>query len=173
MPCSNHHPNFSRKPRISVRQVWKRKTSTPKSSHSSQKDSPPLPSRVNFQSPSPPSYNSLRDQTINQLHNISTILDSHTNPSNAYIHVPPPQPIHPPSHAQAKYSLALQANYTYLEAKYTLALQANYTYLLRRSIRLCEGEQYHGKLGELYHSAGELYVSCWANNTTLLGEIYT
>ncbi|GJS00878.1 DNA helicase [Tanacetum coccineum] len=40
---------------------------------------------------------------INQLHNISTILDSHTNPSNAYTHAPPsppPQPIHPPSHAQ-------------------------------------------------------------------------
>ncbi|GJS93071.1 hypothetical protein Tco_0800039 [Tanacetum coccineum] len=40
---------------------------------------------------------------INQLHNISTILDSHINPSNAYIHAPPsppPQPIHPPSHAQ-------------------------------------------------------------------------
>ncbi|GJV79220.1 hypothetical protein Tco_1515090 [Tanacetum coccineum] len=40
---------------------------------------------------------------INQLHNISTILDSHTNPSNAYIHAPPsppPQQIYPPSHAQ-------------------------------------------------------------------------
>ncbi|GJW16532.1 hypothetical protein Tco_0023968 [Tanacetum coccineum] len=101
--CSNHHSNFSRKPRMSVRQVWKRKTSTPKSSPSSQKDSPLLSPRVNFQSPSPPSYNPLRDQMINQLHNISTILDSHTNPSNAYIHAPPsppPQPIHPPSHAQ-------------------------------------------------------------------------
>ncbi|GJS91332.1 hypothetical protein Tco_0773968 [Tanacetum coccineum] len=43
---------------------------------------------------------------INQLHNISTILDSHANPSNAYIHVPPlppPQPIHPPSHAQVEF----------------------------------------------------------------------
>ncbi|GKB94788.1 hypothetical protein Tco_0980925 [Tanacetum coccineum] len=103
MSCSNHHSNFSRKPRMSVRQVWKRKTSTPKSSPSSQKDSPPLPPRVYLQSPSPPSYNPLRDQMINQLHNISTILDSHTNPSNAYIHAPPsppPQPIHPPSHAQ-------------------------------------------------------------------------
>ncbi|GKB52741.1 hypothetical protein Tco_0903494, partial [Tanacetum coccineum] len=91
---------------MSVRQVWKRKTSTPKSSPSSQKDSPPLPPRVHFQSPSPPSYNPLRDQMINQLHNISTILDSHTNPSNAYIHVPPsppPQPIHPPSHAQVEF----------------------------------------------------------------------
>ncbi|GJZ19726.1 hypothetical protein Tco_0556316 [Tanacetum coccineum] len=88
---------------MSVRQVWKRKTSTPKSSPSSQNDSPPLPPRVHFQSPSPPSYNPLRDQMINQLHNISTILDSHTNPFNAYIHAspsPPLQPIHPPSHAQ-------------------------------------------------------------------------
>ncbi|GJW51873.1 hypothetical protein Tco_0093224 [Tanacetum coccineum] len=96
MSCSNHHFNFSRKPRMSVRQVWKHKTSTPKSSPSYQKDSPPLPPKVYFQSPSPPSYNPLRDQMINQLHNISTILDSHTNPSNAYIHVPPspsPQPM--------------------------------------------------------------------------------
>nr|GEW18910.1 hypothetical protein [Tanacetum cinerariifolium] len=88
---------------MSVRQVWKRKTSTPKSSPSSQKDSPLLPPRVYLQSPSPPLYNPLRDQMINQLHNISTILDSHTNPSNAYVHAPPsppPQQIHPPSHAQ-------------------------------------------------------------------------
>ncbi|GKD35277.1 hypothetical protein Tco_1250786 [Tanacetum coccineum] len=102
MSCSNHHFNFSRKLRMSVRQVWKRKTSTPKSSHSSQKDSPLLPPRVYLQSSSPPSYNLLRDQMINQLHNISTILDSHTNPSNAYIHAPPsppPQQIHPPYQA--------------------------------------------------------------------------
>ncbi|GJV45880.1 zf-CCHC domain-containing protein [Tanacetum coccineum] len=91
---------------MSVRQVWKHKTSTPKSSPSSQKESPPLPPRVYLQSPSPPSYNPLRDQMINQLHNISTILDSHTNPSNAYIHAPPsppPQQIHPPSHAQVEF----------------------------------------------------------------------
>ncbi|GKE20820.1 hypothetical protein Tco_1432332 [Tanacetum coccineum] len=106
MSCSNYHSNFSRKPRMSVRQVWKCKTSTPKSSPSSQKDSPPLPPGVYLQSPSPPSYNPLRDQMINQLHNISTILDSHTNPSNAYIHAPPsppPQQIHPPSHAQVEF----------------------------------------------------------------------
>ncbi|GJV14282.1 retrovirus-related pol polyprotein from transposon TNT 1-94 [Tanacetum coccineum] len=91
---------------MSVRQVWKSKTSTPKSSPSSQKESPPLPPRVYLQSPSPPLYNPLRDQMINQLHNISTILDSHTNPSNAYIHAPPsppPQQIHPPSHAQVEF----------------------------------------------------------------------
>ncbi|GKB36638.1 hypothetical protein Tco_0881580 [Tanacetum coccineum] len=112
MSCSNHHPNFSRKLRMSVRQVWKRKTSTPKSSPSSQKDSPSFPPRVHLQSPSPPSYNLLRDQMINQLHNISTILDSHTNPSNAYIYVPPsppPQPNHPPSHAQVEFHLYLIA----------------------------------------------------------------
>ncbi|GKB89254.1 hypothetical protein Tco_0961526, partial [Tanacetum coccineum] len=91
---------------MSVRQVWKRKTSTPKSSPPSQNDSPPLPPRVYLQSPSPPSYNPLRDQMINQLHNISTILDSHNNPSNAYIHVPPSPPppqIPPPSHAQVEF----------------------------------------------------------------------
>ncbi|GJS38515.1 hypothetical protein Tco_0563558 [Tanacetum coccineum] len=91
---------------MSVRQVWKCKTSTLKSSPASQKDSPPLPPRVYLQSSSPPSYNPLRDQMINQLYNISTILDSHTNPSNAYIHSPPsppPQQIHPPSHAQVEF----------------------------------------------------------------------
>ncbi|GJR00930.1 retrovirus-related pol polyprotein from transposon TNT 1-94 [Tanacetum coccineum] len=94
---------------MSVRQVWKRKTSTPKSSPPSQNDSPPLPLRVYLQSPSPPSYNPLRDQMINQLHNISTILDSHNNPSNAYIHAPPSPPppqIHPPSHAQVEFHLS-------------------------------------------------------------------
>nr|GFA16968.1 hypothetical protein [Tanacetum cinerariifolium] len=83
------HREGLRKPRMSVRQVWKRKTSTPKSSPPSQNDSPLLPLRVYLQSPSSPSYNPLREQMINQLHNISTILDSHNNPSNAYIHAPP------------------------------------------------------------------------------------
>ncbi|GJV24669.1 hypothetical protein Tco_1377364 [Tanacetum coccineum] len=83
-------------------------TKTPFSSLPSQNDSPTLPPRVYLQSPSPPSYNPLRDQMINQLHNISTILDSHTNPSNSYIHAPsspPPQQIHPPSHAQGNYGV--------------------------------------------------------------------
>ncbi|GKA78085.1 hypothetical protein Tco_0784622 [Tanacetum coccineum] len=89
-----------------VRQVWKSKASTLKSSPPSQNDSPLFPPRVLLQSPSPPSYDPLRDQMINQLHNISTILDSQTNPSNAYIHAPPsppPQPIHPPSQAQVEF----------------------------------------------------------------------
>ncbi|GJT89343.1 hypothetical protein Tco_1071060 [Tanacetum coccineum] len=106
MSCSNHHSNFSRKPRMSVRQVWKRKPSTPKSSPPTQNDSPPLPPRVYLQSPSTPYYNPSRDQMIHQLHNIYTFLDSHTNPFNAYIHAPPSPPppqIHPPSHAQVEF----------------------------------------------------------------------
>ncbi|GJX74922.1 hypothetical protein Tco_0313517 [Tanacetum coccineum] len=62
MSCSNHHPNFSRKPRMSVRQVWKRKTSTQKPSSSFQSESPPLPPQTHHQSISPPSYNPLRDE---------------------------------------------------------------------------------------------------------------
>ncbi|GKC05387.1 subtilisin-like protease SBT2.4 [Tanacetum coccineum] len=86
---------------MSVRQLWKRKTSTPKPSSYFQNESPPLPPQVHHQSPSPPSYNPLRDEMINSLHNISTILDTHNNPSNAYSQTPPsppPQQIYPPSH---------------------------------------------------------------------------
>ncbi|GJT03479.1 hypothetical protein Tco_0824648 [Tanacetum coccineum] len=89
---------------MSVRQLWKRKTSTPKPSSYFQNESPPLPPQVHHQSPSPPSYNPLRDEMINSLHNISTILDTHNNPSNAYSQTPPsppPQQIYPPSHGQA------------------------------------------------------------------------
>ncbi|GKB93623.1 hypothetical protein Tco_0979760 [Tanacetum coccineum] len=92
MSCSNHHPNFSRKPRMSVRQVWKRKTSTQKPSSSFQSESPPLPPQTHHQSISPPSYNPPRDEMINSLHNISTILDTHNNPSNAYTQAPPSPP---------------------------------------------------------------------------------
>ncbi|GJZ29313.1 retrovirus-related pol polyprotein from transposon TNT 1-94 [Tanacetum coccineum] len=91
---------------MSVRQVWKHKTSTLKSSPPSQNDSPLFPLRVYLQSPSPPSYNLLRDQMINQLHNISTILDSQTNPSNAYTHalpLPPLPLIHPPTNPQVEF----------------------------------------------------------------------
>ncbi|GJY96312.1 RNA-directed DNA polymerase, eukaryota [Tanacetum coccineum] len=122
MSCSNHHSNFSRKLRMSVRQEWKRKTSTPKSSPPSQNDSPPLLPRVYLQSSSPPSYNPLRDQMINQLHNISTILDSHNNPSNAYIYAPPSPPpqIHPPSHAQRGWSLGRNGTFTVKDARYRI-----------------------------------------------------
>ncbi|GJZ26217.1 zf-CCHC domain-containing protein [Tanacetum coccineum] len=108
MSCSNHHSNFYRKiQRIVDKTVWNAKHPLPKSS--------PLPKwtllhflqELLYYSPShPPSYNPLRDQMINQLHNVSTILDSHTNPSDAYIHAPPsplPQEIHPPSHAQVEF----------------------------------------------------------------------
>ncbi|GJT81991.1 hypothetical protein Tco_1056333 [Tanacetum coccineum] len=106
MSCSNPPPNFSRKPRISVRQVWRRTTLTPKSPPSSQNASPSLPPRVNPQSPSSSSHNPLRDQMINQLHNISSILESQTqNPPNAYSRAPPlpPSPlIRPPTNAQVE-----------------------------------------------------------------------
>ncbi|GJT09526.1 hypothetical protein Tco_0856568 [Tanacetum coccineum] len=107
MSCSNPPLNFSRKPRISVRQVWRRTTLTSKSPPSSQNSSPSLPLRVNPQSPSPPSYNPLRDQMINQLYNISSILESQTqNSSNAYSHAPPSPPsplIRPPTNAQVEF----------------------------------------------------------------------
>ncbi|GJT05304.1 hypothetical protein Tco_0839766 [Tanacetum coccineum] len=105
MSCLNPPPNFFRKPRISVRQVWRR--TTPKSPPTSQNASPSPHPRVNPQSSSPPSHNPLRDQMINQLHNISSILESHTqNSSNAYSHAPPSLPsplIRPPTNAQVKF----------------------------------------------------------------------
>ncbi|GJZ13333.1 hypothetical protein Tco_0548563 [Tanacetum coccineum] len=92
MSCSNHNSNFSRKPRMSIRQVWKRKTSTPKSSPTLQNESPLFPPYAHPQISSPPSYNPLRDEMINSLYNISTILDTHNNPSNAYTQAPPSSP---------------------------------------------------------------------------------
>ncbi|GJS77903.1 retrovirus-related pol polyprotein from transposon TNT 1-94 [Tanacetum coccineum] len=78
-----------------------------KSPPSSQNASSSLPPRVNPQSPSPPSHNLLRDQMINQLHNIASILESQTqNSSNAYSHAPPlpPSPlIRPPTNAQVEF----------------------------------------------------------------------
>ncbi|GKE23057.1 hypothetical protein Tco_1434569 [Tanacetum coccineum] len=107
MSCSNPPPNFSRKPRISVRQVWRRTTLTPKSLPSSQNSSPLLPPRVNPQSPSLPPHNPLRDQMINQLHNISSILESQTqNSSNSHSLASPSPPsplIRPPANAQVKF----------------------------------------------------------------------
>ncbi|GKD30077.1 hypothetical protein Tco_1240855 [Tanacetum coccineum] len=106
MSCSNPPPNFSRKPRMLVRQVWRQTTLTLKSPPS-QNASPSLPPRVNPQSSSPPSYNPLKNQMINQLHNISSILKSQTkNSPNAYSHAPPSPPsplIHPPTNAQVEF----------------------------------------------------------------------
>ncbi|GJY00556.1 retrovirus-related pol polyprotein from transposon TNT 1-94 [Tanacetum coccineum] len=92
MSCSNHNPNFSRKPKMSVRQVWKRKTSLPKSSPTCQNDSPPPPSTNTPYSISPPMNYPQRDRIINQLHTISTLIDSQTPtpPSSPHPLVPPP-----------------------------------------------------------------------------------
>ncbi|GJT15621.1 zf-CCHC domain-containing protein [Tanacetum coccineum] len=111
MSRSSPPRNFSRKPRILVRQVWRQTTLTLKSPPSSQNSSPSVPPRVNPQSPSPPSYNPLRDQMINQLHNISSILESQTQTTpNAYSHATPlpPSPfIHPPNNAQVEFHSSL------------------------------------------------------------------
>ncbi|GKA48751.1 hypothetical protein Tco_0741709 [Tanacetum coccineum] len=63
---------------MSVRQVWKRKTPLPKSSPTCLNDSPPPPSRNTPHSISPPMNYPQRDQIINQLHTISTLIDSET-----------------------------------------------------------------------------------------------
>nr|GEW73363.1 leucine-rich repeat protein [Tanacetum cinerariifolium] len=106
MSCSNAPPNFFRKTRILVK-VWRQTTLTPKSPPSSQDASPSLPPRVNPQSHSPPSHNPLRDQMINQLYNIFSILESQTqNSPNAYSHASysPPSPlIHPPTNPQVEF----------------------------------------------------------------------
>ncbi|GKB18163.1 hypothetical protein Tco_0852086 [Tanacetum coccineum] len=91
MSCSNHHPNFSRKPKISVRQLWKRKTPLPKSSPTCHNDSPPPPLTNTPHSISPPMNYPQRDRIINQLHTISTLIDSQTPtpPSSPHLLVPP------------------------------------------------------------------------------------
>ncbi|GJS64313.1 hypothetical protein Tco_0678877 [Tanacetum coccineum] len=81
---------------MSVRQVWKRKTPPPKSSPTCHNDSPPPPPRNTPHSISPPMNYPQRDQIINQLHTISTLIDSQ-------IPTPPSSPlslVQPPTHAQ-------------------------------------------------------------------------
>ncbi|GKC98884.1 hypothetical protein Tco_1169159 [Tanacetum coccineum] len=77
---------------MSVRQVWKRKTPLPKSSLTYHNNSPPPPPRNTPYSISPPMNYPQRDQIIDQLHAISTLIDSHTpTPSNLpHQLVPPP-----------------------------------------------------------------------------------
>ncbi|GJR29763.1 zf-CCHC domain-containing protein [Tanacetum coccineum] len=77
---------------MSVRQVWKRKTSLPKSSPTCQNDSPPPLSTNTPHSISPPMNYPQRDRIINQLHTISTLIDSQTPtpPSSPHPLVPPP-----------------------------------------------------------------------------------
>ncbi|GJU51363.1 hypothetical protein Tco_1220918 [Tanacetum coccineum] len=131
MSCSNPPPNFSRKPRISIRQVWRLTTLTSKSLPSSQNDSPLLPPRVNPQSPSSPSYNPLRDQMINQLYNISSIFESQTqNSSNAYSHAPPSPPsplIRPPTNAQFEFhsSFCHCCRFAHIEYLFTSAMASH------------------------------------------------
>ncbi|GJU59076.1 hypothetical protein Tco_1236842 [Tanacetum coccineum] len=81
---------------MSVRQVWKRKTPPPKSSPTCHNDSPPPPPRNTPHSISPPMNYPQRDRIINQLHTISTLIDSQ-------IPTPPSSPlslVQPPTHAQ-------------------------------------------------------------------------
>ncbi|GJS92524.1 hypothetical protein Tco_0799492 [Tanacetum coccineum] len=81
---------------MSVRQVWKRKTPLPKSSPTCHNDSPPPPSRNTPHSISPPMNYPQRDRIINQLHTISTLIDSQTPTPTS-----PPHPlVQPPTNAQ-------------------------------------------------------------------------
>ncbi|GKF00540.1 hypothetical protein Tco_0023890, partial [Tanacetum coccineum] len=96
MSCLNHHPNLTRKPRMSVRQVWKRKTPLPKLSPTRHNNSTPPPSRNTTHSISPPMNYPQRDQIIHQLYIVSSLIDSQTSiPSS------PPHPmVQPPTNAQ-------------------------------------------------------------------------
>ncbi|GJV66283.1 hypothetical protein Tco_1477111 [Tanacetum coccineum] len=81
---------------MSVRQVWKRKTPLPKSSPTCHNDTPPPPPRNTPHSISPPMDYPQRDRIINQLHTISTLIDSQTP-------TPPSSPhplVQPPTNAQ-------------------------------------------------------------------------
>ncbi|GKA67809.1 hypothetical protein Tco_0767726 [Tanacetum coccineum] len=96
MSCSNHHPNLTRKPRMSVRQVWKRKTPLPKSSPTRHNNSTPPPSRNTTHSISPPMNYPQRDQIIHQLYTVSSLIDSQTSTPSS-----PPHPmVQPPTNAQ-------------------------------------------------------------------------
>ncbi|GKA03485.1 hypothetical protein Tco_0676266, partial [Tanacetum coccineum] len=77
---------------MSVHQVWKRKTPLPKSSPTCHNDSPLPPPRNTPHSISPPMDYPQRDQIINQLHTISTLIDSQTptTPSSPHPLVQPP-----------------------------------------------------------------------------------
>ncbi|GJV62894.1 hypothetical protein Tco_1473722 [Tanacetum coccineum] len=83
---------------MSVRQAWKRKTPLQKSSPACHNDSPPPPPRNTPHSISPPMDYPQRDRIINQLHTVSTSIDSHTP-------TPPSSPhplVQPPTNAQVE-----------------------------------------------------------------------
>ncbi|GKA21598.1 hypothetical protein Tco_0701587 [Tanacetum coccineum] len=83
---------------MSVHQVWKRKTPLPKSSPTCHNDSPPPqpPSRNTTHSISPPMNYPQRDRIIDQLHTISSLIDSQTSTPSS-----PPYPmVQPPTNAQ-------------------------------------------------------------------------
>ncbi|GKC08195.1 hypothetical protein Tco_0999805 [Tanacetum coccineum] len=97
----NTSSNFSRKPRISVRQVWRRTNPPPQSPPQSQNASPPQSPRVANSLPSPPqSQNLLRDQMvneINELHHLSHLIETNLqNATNAFTQTLPSPPS-PPS----------------------------------------------------------------------------
>ncbi|GKA91673.1 ribonuclease H-like domain-containing protein [Tanacetum coccineum] len=81
---------------MSVRQVWKGKTPLPKSSPTCLNDSPTPPSRNTPHSISPPMNYPQRDQIINQLHTISTLIDSQTPTPTSPLHLL----VQPPTNAQ-------------------------------------------------------------------------
>ncbi|GJT08321.1 reverse transcriptase domain-containing protein [Tanacetum coccineum] len=88
MSFSNPPPNFSRKPRISVRQVSRRTTHAPQSSKPSQNPSPPSPPRDN-PLPSPSSFLN-EEQMANRLQHISQLLETNLqHATNSYSQIPP------------------------------------------------------------------------------------
>ncbi|GKB50298.1 hypothetical protein Tco_0901051 [Tanacetum coccineum] len=81
-----------------VRQVWKRKTPLPKSSPTCHNDRPlpQPPSRNTTHSISPPMNHPQRDRIIDQLHTISSLIDSQTSTPSS----PPYLMVQPPTNAQ-------------------------------------------------------------------------
>ncbi|GKD03382.1 protein TOPLESS [Tanacetum coccineum] len=100
MSSSNPPSNFSRKPRISVRQVWRKTTHAPQSSTPSQNPSPPSPPRNNLQH-SPSSFLN-EEQMENRLQHISPLLETNLQHStNSYSQIPssPHSPLSPLIHS--------------------------------------------------------------------------
>nr|GEX27083.1 reverse transcriptase domain-containing protein [Tanacetum cinerariifolium] len=123
MSSSNPPPNFSRKPSISVRQVWRRTTPTPKSPPPSQSVSPSSPSRATFQPTSPPTNNSNKKQMMDHLHYISQLLDINLhNATNAYSQVPhsPRSPSPPLIYLSTLDQVNFHLGFCHYHAEYTI-----------------------------------------------------